>query len=99
MILEVIGVLTIRYYHSILPTETALMLGGFVIIAIAWLSIRYLKLPRNGITFETDELKGETESALSSMVISQATSQMKAPDSSTRFGGGESGGGGAGGSF
>lgn len=99
IILEVIGVISIKYYYSLLPPETAMMLGGFVIIGVAVISIKYLKTPKYGITYESDEIRNESADVLSSLVIAQAASNMHPPESHTRFGGGESGGGGAGGQF
>lgn len=100
IILEVAGVLSIRYYYSILPPETALILAGLVLSLTAWFTIRYLKVPRNGITLEdTPESRREEMEVLSSLVISQATSNLQSPDKPTQFGGGESGGGGAGGGY
>ncbi len=89
------GVLSIKYYHSIMPPETALMLSGIALVAVAWLSIRYLKVPRNGITSEPDDANARMD-AISNIAFSELVQQAPAkPANDVNFGGGSFGGGGA----
>ena len=52
-------VFTVRYYYHVLPAETAMMLGGLIMIAIAYSLIKYLKEPKYGFT---DEEQNNTNS-------------------------------------
>jgi hypothetical protein len=98
ILLEAVGVLSIKYYYSFMPIELALMLAGVIIVLIAWISMRYLKSPCFGITTEDDEARDkEALTVLGSIVVAQATSNLRPTESQpNRFGGGETGGGGAG---
>lgn len=49
-LLVVAGVLTFRQYHSLLPAELALSIGGMICVAIAYWLLNYLKDGRNGFT-------------------------------------------------
>lgn len=49
-LLVVAGVLTFRQYHSVLPVEIALSIGGIICVAIAYWLLNYLKDGRNGFT-------------------------------------------------
>ena len=101
LLLEIAGILAIKYYHHILPPETAMMLGGIVVILIAYFSIKYLKTPKHGITFELYKRSGREEALanIANVVISTVVAnQPVAPkqDSGVEYGGGQFGGGGAG---
>lgn len=90
------SIFTYRFYFSILPVEIALTVGGAFLIALAGISIRYLRTPKYNITSEPDnERKGlNFESIIMSQVI-----QSKIPQQGDtfQFGGGDAGGGGGGG--
>jgi len=89
------GILSIKYYHHVLPPETALILAGIALVAIAWFSIRYLKVPRNGITSEPDESLARMD-AISNVAFSELLQQSPTkPADDVKFGGGTFGGGGA----
>lgn len=91
-------VFTIRYYHSVMPLEVAMVLGGSAMILLAYALIQYLKTPKNGFTNEaTDE--AETLKGLQiaeSLIIAQTFRETPQPDGQFEFGGGTTGGGGAG---
>ncbi|RPD42759.1 hypothetical protein [Chitinophaga barathri] len=94
-------VFTVRYYHSLMPIETAMVLGGAVLIVAAWAVIRYLKQPRYGFTYEADE-SGEEMTGLKAaeaIIIAQTFHKTPQPDDSFKFGGGTGGGGGATGDY
>ena len=96
-------VFTIRYYYHVIPVEWALISGGIVMIAIAYVLIRYLKTPRHGFTSQEASSKNLLENLhLESLVIAETfggPSAVKAPSNDFQFGGGSGGGGGAGGQF
>lgn len=101
MILLAAIVFTIRYYHSVMPLETAMVLGGLILTTGAWALIRYLKEPRNGFTYvEADEPSLADKLKLESLIIAQTyTPGAHAPANDTNFGGGTGGGGGASGDY
>ncbi len=89
------GILSIKYYHHVLPPETALILAGVALVAIAWFSIKYFKVPRNGITSEPDESLTRMD-AISNIAFSELLQQGPTPPvNDVDFGGGSFGGGGA----
>lgn len=96
------AVFTIRYYHSILPLEWALVAGGAILILLSYALIKYLRTPRYGFTAEEDDDNhGVLNLTIESLVIAEtfhAQGQSTAPND-FQFGGGSGGGGGAGGQF
>ncbi|MEZ0131039.1 hypothetical protein AB9T88_15225, partial [Flavobacterium sp. LBUM151] len=48
------SIYTIRFYYSVLPIEIALTIGGMVLFAIAYFSIKKLKNNEVGVTFKPD---------------------------------------------
>ncbi|HEY4797919.1 MAG TPA: hypothetical protein VII99_02470, partial [Bacteroidia bacterium] len=79
--------------------EIILTVAGVIMILVAYFSIKYLKIPRNGITFQADPdednlLNSNSEALIIAQTFSQQA-QTKQSDS-PQFGGGEFGGGGAG---
>lgn len=102
VILEVAGILAIKYYHHIMPAETAMMLGGILMILLGYFSIKYLKTPKHGVTFEIYKRNNEEEEALLNVVsiaASKVMADQHAPheQDGVKLGGGEGfGGGGAG---
>ncbi|MBO9154168.1 hypothetical protein ACFOTA_18275 [Chitinophaga sp. GCM10012297] len=94
-------VFTVRYYHSLMPIESAMVLGGVVLVVVAWGVIRYLKQPRNGFTYEADETAEEMTGlkAAEAIIIAQTFHKTPQPDDSFKFGGGTGGGGGASGEY
>jgi len=100
ILLEVVGILCIKYYYSVMPLETALIIAGIFLVVLARLSMYYLREPRNGITYleETDD-DDELMTAVGATVVSHVAGKSIHQEEESKFGGGQSGGGGAGGSF
>ncbi|WP_119081040.1 hypothetical protein [Chitinophaga alhagiae] len=98
LVLVAAVVFTVRYYHTVLPLETAMVLGGVVMMLLAYGLLRYLAVPKHGFSSEaTDE--AETLKGLQiaeSLVIAQTFKEAPRPDNRFEFGGGTSSGGGAG---
>ncbi len=105
LILISAAVLTFKYYFSLGHPEITLTLAGIIMIVTAYLSIRSLKTPKHGITFEDDPdednfLKANAEA----LVIAQnfgthSEGPVEIDSNGTEFGGGGFGGAGSGGSF
>lgn len=100
LLLVAAAVLTFKHYFSLGHPEVTLTLAGSIMIIIAYFSIKYLKTPKHGITYEeeTDEdnfLKTNAEA----LVIAQSFSQQSQPQNDPKFGEGGFGGGGAGSKF
>lgn len=86
---------TFRNYYHVMPVEATLVIIGIVILSASYVIIRYLKTPKNGITYEdlnegglADHLKIE------SLIVSEMPTGTAAPEQN-RFGGGSFGGGGS----
>ena len=90
---------TFRNYYHVMPIEATLVLIGIVMLSIAYGLIRYLKTPKNGITYEDlDENSLSDNLKIESLVVSAIpTHTAGAP--AERFGGGSFGGGGSSGNF
>ena len=103
LVLIVATVFTIRYYYNLMPLEWALILGGILMIAIAYGLIRYLKTSRHGFTSLESSNKHLLENLhIESLVIAETfggPAVVKAPVKDFQFGGGSGGGGGAGGQY
>ncbi len=96
-------VFTIRRYHQLLTLEWAMVLGGLILIALAYGLIRYLKIPRLGFTSaESGDNHELANLHIESLVIAETfagTSTVPAPAKEFKFGGGSGGGAGAGGEY
>jgi hypothetical protein len=103
LLLMAATVFTVRHYYSVLPAEWAMMFGGIGIIAIAYGLIRYLKIPRYGLTSQENNNKHLLEKfQIESLVIAETfavPAAAPAPANDFQFGGGSGGGGGAGGQY
>lgn len=101
LILLGMAVFTVRYYHSLMPLESAMILGGVVLIVAAWAVIRYLKQPRGGFTYEADGPAEEMTGlkAAEAIIIAQTFHKTPQPGDPFKFGGGTGGGGGASGEY
>lgn len=97
------SIYTIRFYHSILPVEVALTLGGLVLFAIAYFSIKKLKNNEAGLTFKPDRINRSNAILNAEALIVASTFGLKPAakpaDSPMDFGGGGFSGGGSEGSF
>jgi hypothetical protein len=97
------SIYTIRFYYSVLPIEVALTLGGVVLFAIAYFSIKRLKEEESGLTFKPNRINNSNALLNAEALIVASTFGMKPeakPESSPmEFGGGGFSGGGSDGSF
>ncbi|HEX9510002.1 MAG TPA: hypothetical protein VF939_05935 [Puia sp.] len=94
------AVLTIRNYYHVLPVEWALVLGGALLIAVSYVLIKHLRVPRHGFTGEvTDDRHLLQSLPIESLVIAESFTTPPTPSNDFRFGGGSGGGGGAGGQY
>lgn len=97
VVLAAFSVLTFRYYHFILPAETAMILAGALLIAVTYSLIKYLGQPHHGFTFEDTSKKSADTFNLEGVVIGEVFGNKAAPQQQdTTFGGGSFGGAGAG---
>lgn len=92
-----------RYYHSVLPIQIALTLGGLILFGIAFFFIRKLKTKESGLTFKPDKISNSNTFLNAEALIIASTfgmkPEVKAPDSPMEFGDGGFSGGGSGGTF
>jgi hypothetical protein len=96
------SIYTIRFYYSVLPIEVALTLGGLVLFAIAYFSIRKLKNNEVGLTFKPDRINNSNAILNAEALIVASTFGLKPEvksESPMEFGGGGFSGGGSEGSF
>ena len=91
-------VFTVRYYHALLPPETAMVFGGSILVFSAWALSRYLKISRYGFT--ADELRlGSPGRQLEAIILAETFARQPGTADGTKFGGGNFGGGGSSGDF
>jgi uncharacterized membrane protein (DUF485 family) len=93
------SIYTIRFYYSVLPIETALTIGGLVIFAIAYFSIKALKEKESGLTFRPDRIN-HSDNFLNAEALLIASTfgmkpEVKPSESPMEFGGGGFSGGGS----
>lgn len=96
------SIYTIRFYYSVLPIEVALTLGGLILFAIAYFSIKKLKEKESGLTFKSDRINNSNALLNAEALIVASTFGMKPAvktESPMEFGGGGFSGGGSEGSF
>lgn len=91
----VASICTIRVYHSVLPPEWALLLGGVVTTAVVYWLIRSLQSPRYGFSYAPERLS-EERAFLQAAIFSRTSHHIQTADHGVKFGGGDLGGGGAG---
>jgi hypothetical protein len=100
LLLLAVMIFTIRYYHHIMPLEIVMILGGMIMITVAYVLIRYLQQPHNGFTYkEEKEASPISKLQVEALLINQTFSTPQAAETGTRFGGGSGGGAGAGGEY
>lgn len=94
-------VFTIRYYYNVMPLEIVMILGGMVMITLAYVLIRYLQQPRNGFTYkEEKDASPINKLQIEALIINQTFSTPQVAETTgTEFGGGSGGGAGAGGEY
>lgn len=100
IVLLALSVLTVRYYHTIMPAEVAMLVFGLLLIVISYAVIKYLSIPKHGFTFEDD---GTTDKGIlntEALIIAQIfTKRNTNVQGGVEFGGGSGGGGGASGNY
>ncbi|GEO10947.1 hypothetical protein [Segetibacter aerophilus] len=99
LVLVGMSVFTFRYYYHVLSVEMAVLIGGFIMIAISYAIIKYLRIPRFGLSFNRNADLNETRINIESLVITQVTGQKTSATTGVEFGGGSFGSGGAGGDY
>ncbi|HEX9957859.1 MAG TPA: hypothetical protein VGA96_11390 [Fibrella sp.] len=91
------GIATVYHYLGTWPLSVTLALYGAVVIGLAILLIRYLRIPRHGFTDAIDEEPPlELIRHVGLLATVQGTSNASKQPTGPRFGGGDFGGGGAG---
>lgn len=97
------SIYTIRFYYSVLPIEVALTVGGLVLFAIAYFSIKKLKDNEVGLTFKPDRINNSNAILnAESLIVASAFGlkpEVKPENSPMDFGGGGFSGGGSEGTF
>ena len=97
------AIFTIRMYHHVLPPEVALTIGGLVVFAFTYFSIKKTKFNETGITFKEDRFANPNAFAnLQTLVVASQFGikpEAKIEESPMKFGGGGFSGGGSGGEF
>ena len=104
LLLVAASALTFKYYFSMGHPEITLTIAGVLMIVVAYISVRYLKTDKFGITYkeEFDEdnfLKSNAEALVLMQSFATAASPSQPAIDSEKFGGGEFGGAGSGGNF
>lgn len=92
---------TIRFYYSLMPIETALVLAGVLLFVLSFFSIKKLQHKTNGITFQPDRDANSNIilNAQALIINSQITTKPAMHQGKMPFGGGGFSGGGASESF
>jgi len=95
-----VAVFTYRAYFHVMPLAWAAVLGGAVLFATAYFSIRHLRKNRGAYTYDADSDKTLLQE-VEQQLIAQHLAQQPAPtpNKDTSLGGGQFGGGGADGQF
>ena len=95
------SIYSIRFYYAILPIESALTLGGGVLFAFTYFSIKKIKGKETGITFQPDRFtKGNALATDEILIASQLGLKPENNiESPIEFGGGDFSGGGSSGNF
>ncbi|MEO6254918.1 MAG: hypothetical protein ABIO79_16525 [Ferruginibacter sp.] len=92
-------VFTVRYYHTVLPVEIVMLLGGMILIAVSYALTNWLAQPKKGFTSaELSRRYAMDKMNIESLVIAE-TFGSTVPANETKFGGGSFGGGGASGEY
>ena len=91
-------VFTVRYYYHMVPLEISMIIGGIMMIGIAYILLKYLKIPRKGFT-AIAEMNARRSNNLEALIIAETLSAPQQSPSGTQFGGGDFGGGGASGEY
>jgi hypothetical protein len=92
-------VFTVRYYHTVLPVEIVMLLGGIILIAVSYALTKLLAQPKKGFTSaELSRRYLMDKMNIEALVIGE-TFGSTVPANDTKFDGGSFGGGGASGEY
>ena len=92
-------VFTVRYYHSVLPLEIVMLLGGIILIAVSFALTKWLAQPKKGFTSaEISKRYLMDKMNIEALVIAE-TFGSQVQENDPKFGGGSFGGGGASGEY
>ncbi|MBK6634698.1 MAG: hypothetical protein IPG38_10605 [Chitinophagaceae bacterium] len=92
-------VFTVRYYHTVLPVEIVMLLGGIILITVSYALTKWLVQPKNGFTSaEISKRYIIDKMNIEALVIAE-TFGSNLPANDSKFGGGSFGGGGASGEY
>ncbi|MFN0013397.1 MAG: hypothetical protein ACKVU2_02515 [Saprospiraceae bacterium] len=95
-----VAVFTFRYYFHVMPLAWAAVIGGVILFATAYFSIRHLKKRSSAYTYEADTDKTLLQEIEQQLIAQNLTGQTPTPsDEQASLGGGQFGGGGADGQF
>lgn len=93
-------VFTYRYYFHVMPLAWAAAIGGAILLAVSYFSIRYLRKHTTGYTYDADDKKSLLQEAEVQVIAQTVGHQTTAtPAQKDIMGGGQFGGGGAGSEF
>lgn len=93
-------VFSIRYYHTLLPVEVLMSIGGIALLIIAIVLMKWLHENINGFTSRELTPKNKMgKFQLESLVMAQTFQPVAGTSDQTNFGGGSVGGGGASGEY
>ncbi len=100
-VLLALGILSLKYYYSLLPLEFALTLAGFLCLGFCFWLIRFLKTPRGGVSLSQEDVKNKRgwQQISAIFIAQQLPTTIAAEPEHFTFKGGDFGGGGAGGDF
>ena len=94
------GVATFRNYFHVMPLEIAAIIGGAILLAIAYFAIKYLKNNETPFTYDEELDEKPFYQQAESLIIAQTFGiQQGQNEGKPLFGGGDFGGGGAGQEF
>ncbi|MBC7387663.1 MAG: hypothetical protein H7329_00490 [Opitutaceae bacterium] len=88
------SIFTIRYYHSILRAELAMLLGGSLLIGLSYFLLKWLHSPKFGFSVKED-LENQSYKIAESLIVAETFSQQPDVQRNIELGEGNFGGAGA----
>ena len=94
LILIAVIVFTVRSYYTVMPIETAMVLGGIALIVISYILIKYLQTPKHLFTFKNTVKNKEGLANIEALLIAEAFGKRIVGNNvnDVTFGGGSAGG-------
>ncbi|TDH23047.1 hypothetical protein EXU57_18500 [Segetibacter sp. 3557_3] len=96
LVLAGVAVLTFLQYFPIVTAEVAMLIAGLFTVVSSYGIMRYLRVPRNGFTFDEADDESAEGANLEAVVVGEAFGNTQTVQNDTTFGGGSFGGAGAG---